>query len=245
MAASLVKCIFGSAATGPPNATQAWNRAQPVEAGHPYLERKGPDGTKLFTAGRKQGTSFTMGEMEPGAPVVLVEGFATAATIRETTGLTTVAAFDAGNLLKVAQQLRAQDPTRPIIVAADNDHHLPRRDVPLANVGLEKATAAAAAVNGTVMLPDFGGAETQPLARGVSVPTDWNDFKAIYGAQAVRRRANTALERHGLELGASVGEKPVRLLTQAERDAARQAVEIAAERAVQRAAKRQGLGLGM
>ena len=37
-------------------------------------------------------------------------------------------------------RFRERDPQRPIIIAADNDHHLPRREPPLPNVGLEKAT---------------------------------------------------------------------------------------------------------
>ena len=122
-----------------------------------------PDGTKLFMAGPKRGTGFTMGEMELDAPVLLVEGFGAATTIRETTGLTKVVVLDAGDLLKVAQQLRAQDPARPIIITAGEDHHLPQRAVSPANVGLEKVTAAPAAVKGTVLLPDFGAIETQPL----------------------------------------------------------------------------------
>ena len=60
------------------------------------------DGTKLFhRGGRKQGLFHLIGE--PGDDLVIAEGFATAASIREATGLPVVIAFDAGNLGPVAK----------------------------------------------------------------------------------------------------------------------------------------------
>jgi hypothetical protein len=51
--------------------------------------------------------------------------------------------FDSGNLMDVARAYRKRDSARPIIFAADKDHHLPNRPTPLPNVGEEMATAAA------------------------------------------------------------------------------------------------------
>ena len=62
-----------------------------------------------------------------------------------------IAAFDSGNLLDVARAVREYDPARRIVIAADNDHHLPRLAVPLPNVGMEKAIAATEAVGGVVL----------------------------------------------------------------------------------------------
>ena len=137
------------------------------------------DGRKLFMRdGRKHGTHAVLGELQPGAPVVIAEGFATAATIREATGLAAIVAFDSGNLMEVACAIRQRDPERPIIFAADNDHHLPRRPVPLPNIGLEKGTAAAGAVQGIVLSPTFAQAD-----KG----TDWNDYAAQHGKAAMAR----------------------------------------------------------
>src|SRR4051794_8368519 len=153
-----------------------------------------PEGGKLFRReGRKQGTHALLGDLQPGEPVVIAEGFATAATVREATGLATVAAFDSGNLMEVARAYRERDPQLPIIFAADNDHHLPRREPPLPNVGLEKAAEAAEAVRGIVLAPSF-----PPSDNG----TDWNDFAARHGEAAVRTQVQVELASHGIELPA-------------------------------------------
>ena len=142
------------------------------------------DGGKLYAKGaRRAGTFALLGEMQPGQPVIIVEGFATAATMREATGLPVAAAFDAGNLADVARALRVGDPARLIVLSGDNDHGLPRRDPPLPNVGDVKAHAAAAEVGGVVLLPSF-----PPGSSG----TDWNDFSAQHGTAAVRTLAAAA-----------------------------------------------------
>ena len=92
-----------------------------------------PDGGKLFMrGGRKQGTHALLGELQPGAPVVIAEGFATAATMREATGLAVVAAFDSGNLLDVARAL-------PRARSAAADHHRGRQRPPPAAPGAAAA----------------------------------------------------------------------------------------------------------
>ena len=175
-----------------------------------------PDGGKLFmSGGRVQGTFAAMGTLRPGEPVIIAEGFATAATMREATGLTVLAAFDSGNLLEVARAVRGADPARLIIMAADNDHHLPRRAVPLPNVGEAKATAAAAAVGGVVLMPGFTAADPG---------TDWNDYAAQHGKDAVRKLAQDALQGHGVTLPG---------VNQAQRDTARQRAQAPAQSSVQ------------
>jgi phage/plasmid primase-like uncharacterized protein len=182
-------------------------------------------GQKLYMkGGRKQGMHALLGELRPRAPLVIAEGYATAATLHEASGLATVAAFDSGNLLDVARAYRTRDPARPIIFAADNDHHLPHRPTPLPNVGKEKATAAAEAVNGLVLLPRFTPTETG---------TDWNDFMARHGRVAMRQRAEAELTKHGIELPAELvtqdGAAARATVTQADRDAARQRAPRAAD----------------
>src|SRR3954469_13608124 len=78
-----------------------------------------PEGGKLFRReGRKQGTHALLGELQPGAPVVVAEGFAPGAGVRETPGRGTVPALDGANLMEVPRAYRERDPQRPIIFAA-------------------------------------------------------------------------------------------------------------------------------
>lgn len=97
-------------------------------------------------------------------PVLIAEGFATAATLHEETGYRVYNAFSAGNLLAVGRIVRKHLPEAKIIFAADNDAKTP------GNPGLCKANEAAAAVDGFVTVPPMVG--------------DFNDY-AVYlqGAQ--------------------------------------------------------------
>jgi phage/plasmid primase-like uncharacterized protein len=141
--------------------------------------------------GRKHGMHALLGELGPGVPLMITEGFATGATLRELTGLPVAVAFDSGNLLSVAEIYRARDATRPILLAGDNDHHLPRREPPLPNVGREHAKAAALAVHGSVLIPQF---PTDSLG------TDWNDHAALHGREATRAALAMQLGQHDISV---------------------------------------------
>jgi len=182
-----------------------------------------PDGGKLYMAGgKKQGMHAMLGELRPGQPLLIAEGFATAATMREVTGLAVAVAVDSGNLVEVARAYRKRDPARPIVIAADNDHHLPRREVPLPNVGAVKAAAAAQDVGGVVLQPTFA-----PTDAG----TDWNDYAAQHGKGAVRLLVQAELSKQGIELPAELVKQAqaAPVITQAQRDAARQQAGQAAQ----------------
>lgn len=162
------------------------------------------DGTKLCLGGaQKIGTFHLLGEMRPGEPVAIAEGYATAASVHRADGMTVAMALDISNLAPVAMALRQRDPDRPIYMAADNDHHLPLRDPPLPNAGEQEAEAA---VGAKMLLP----AEVSERA-AVGKGTDWNDYVARYGRAAVE-----ALLR------AEMIETAVARLCQAQRAASRQ-----------------------
>ena len=75
----------------------------------------------------KKGHFHQLG-MVAGAQVLLVaEGYATAATLYEATGLPVAVAFDAGNLEPVAKALREKFPNAAITICADNDHQHTRK----------------------------------------------------------------------------------------------------------------------
>lgn len=102
------------------------------------LQFIGVDGTKRFlSGGKKQGCFYYIGALV-GNKILIAEGFATAASIHQDTGLLTIVALDAGNLEAVAKVFRAQYPKAEIIIMADNDH---------SGTGQEKARAAALAAN--------------------------------------------------------------------------------------------------
>jgi putative DNA primase/helicase len=83
--------------------------------------------------------------------ICIAEGFATAATNHATTGYTAIVAFDAGNLLSVAEAVAKAADGAEIIIAADDDWK--RRG---GNIGIQKATEAARAVGAKVAVPVFG-----------------------------------------------------------------------------------------
>lgn len=148
-------------------------------------QRISPDGTKMFLyGGKKKGTYYPMtSKDEPKETILITEGIATAATVREATGLPTLAAFDAGNLQYVAKEMRSKYPEAKIILCADNDSGGEK------NTGVFAAQQAATKYSGFVVWPDFeDGSEL----------TDWNDYASIHGLESVKEKilsvANKAIE---------------------------------------------------
>jgi putative DNA primase/helicase len=126
--------------------------------------------------GRKQGCYFRIGR--PVDRVFICEGYATGATVRAETGSCVVVAMTAGNLTAVAQMVRAKLPDIEIVIAADNDAWTVVAGRP-DNPGMRHATAAALAVSGRVVAPEF-------LANAQGKPTDWNDLFQVAGTGSVR-----------------------------------------------------------
>lgn len=135
------------------------------------------DGSKKFGTGTaKAGCYHAIGQ--PKDWLLICEGYATGATLHQATGHAIAIAFDAGNLAAVARALRDKLPDQPLCLAADNDHGT------TGNPGLTKAREAAAAVAGVVAAPQFSTGATG---------TDWNDYAALHGLQAVREAIAAAL----------------------------------------------------
>lgn len=130
------------------------------------------EGEKRFLpGGRVAGCYFAIGK--PNGSLCIAEGFATAASIHEATGLAVAVAFNAGNLLPVARVLRTKYPDLRLIVCADDDAKT------AGNPGITKATAAASEVGGLLAVPDFG--EKRP-----DKASDFNDLAKDCGLDAVR-----------------------------------------------------------
>lgn len=91
------------------------------------LQRIYHDGSKRYTyATNKRGHFYMIGSPHGGF-ICIAEGFATAATVHQVTGYSVAVAFDAGNLLPVAENLRAANPGHQLVICADNDRYVPGR----------------------------------------------------------------------------------------------------------------------
>lgn len=134
------------------------------------------DGAKKFPyQAKKTGTYF---EIKGSGAIFIAEGYATAATIHEATGGAVYVAFDAGNLLPVAKEVRALNPDAQITICADNDAF------GKINVGMEKGRKAAIEINALFIYPEFKDISEKP--------TDFNDLAALEGIQAVKDRIGEA-----------------------------------------------------
>lgn len=137
------------------------------------------EGEKRFLKeGKKRGL---MHVVDPGkkiaeAPrIFIAEGYATAASIHESTGLPAVVALDAGNLPTVAGIIRKKHPEADLVIAADNDIRKDR------NVGVEKAMEAAEKVGAKWVAPGFTVAEVE------AGMTDFNDLARSRGNKALAK----------------------------------------------------------
>ena len=180
-----------------------WNNATPCKT-HPYLRRKKESdgdlrvdnygnlvvpmfdtkgehwnnqrinchGSKFFSKGaRVKECFYPIGSLVNGMTFVICEGSATGLTIQRITGYTAIVAFTADNLLLVGKAIRKKYPDSKLIYAADDDRYSP------VNIGKLKATIAAKATDGIVVLPRFTCTKTKP--------TDFNDLYTLEGRSAV------------------------------------------------------------
>lgn len=109
---------------------------------------------KFLKYGQKSGCFHFIGDtVSAGEKLGIAEGYATAATIHEVTGLPVAVAFDAGNLLPVAQAFYEFMTHIQIVIFGDDDRETE------GNPGRTKALAAAQAVNGRAVFPQLQEAE--------------------------------------------------------------------------------------
>lgn len=116
-------------------------------------------GKKQFHPGGKAGGSFWwIGRIEEAKRVYIAEGYATAASIQETTGKPVVIAYNAKNLIPVTSAIREMLPGAKLIIVADNDE---------SGTG-KKCADEAAEMSGAevVMPPEVGDANDYLLSGG-------------------------------------------------------------------------------
>lgn len=208
-----------------------------LPAGHPRARKTGRDKEYWPPGLAKQGHHFMLGRpADVGGVILLCEGYATAATLYAATGLAVVVAFDANNLLPVAEVVARRFRRARILVCADDDF-LGRcaecgQATPVAaelcvhcgephgrrNTGVQAAQAAAIAVEGAHVVPLFAD------ERGDRKLTDYNDLAVLHGGAAglavvrdqLRARlrqlnwptgAATRAEHHSVGGGGAAGEE--------------------------------------
>jgi predicted P-loop ATPase/phage/plasmid primase-like uncharacterized protein len=157
------------------------------------LQRIDCDGNKRYLfGGIKKGCSYTIGELlgEPET-ITIAEGFSTGASAHQATGYPVVIAFDAGNLLPVAEAVRAKYPNAHLVFLADDDREAElKKEAETGetdgNTGLVKARAAAERVGGWVALPQFGPGRTDKQS-------DFNNLAHVVPLDAVKRQIEAAV----------------------------------------------------
>ncbi len=77
---------------------------------------------RILKDSEKTGNWFALGTPRNGQPVLFAEGYATAASLHEATGLPVLMTVDGGNMIAVAENARQKWTQSPFIFCADNDH---------------------------------------------------------------------------------------------------------------------------
>jgi putative DNA primase/helicase len=117
----------------------------------------------------------------PSLVLLVAEGYATGASLHEATGRPVAVAFDAGNLVHVARELRRLHPAALLLICADND--TATEATTGRNPGREAGSKAAQQAGAALTWPDG-------LPEGAS---DFNDLHAHAGLDAVRQRVEAAI----------------------------------------------------
>lgn len=142
------------------------------------------NGTKRMETGSKMdGCYYAIGEIEPNRPVIITEGFATAASIAQAyfpSKVFVVSTFGTSNLLKVAKYYRERLGNVDIIIAGDDDIDKER------NAGREAATKAAQEISARLVFPQFKERQNGE--------TDFNDLSQLEGSITVYEQLVMAKE---------------------------------------------------
>lgn len=136
---------------------------------------------KGLFGGKRSGCFYPIGTIESEQIVCICEGFATGASVYETTGLSVIVSFNAGNLKAVAQAFHHRYQGIQIVICADDDYET------TGNPGRTKAKEAAQAIGALVAIPEFGPNRPKNAK-------DFNDLAIYSGANAIQSIFTKLLE---------------------------------------------------
>jgi phage/plasmid primase-like uncharacterized protein len=139
---------------------------------------------KNLPRGKAKGMFHAIGDWASSGTILLGEGYATAASIHEATGLPVLVCFSCHNFEEVAANLRKLRPHSKILICGDDDSTTP------GNPGRTKAQRAAVSVQGLFALPKFKIDPSQPIDAALS---DFNDLARSEGRDTVRTQILDAL----------------------------------------------------
>lgn len=129
---------------------------------------------KVFTkGGRVKGLFHTIGEIHNEGRIFICEGFATGASIHESTSHCAIVCFYADNLKTVTHELRIRYPKAHLSICGDDDQFTTK-----GNAGREKTALAARGLGIQKIFPKFKNLTTSP--------TDFNDLMLLEGKEAVK-----------------------------------------------------------
>ena len=138
---------------------------------------------------KKEGNFFIIGNqnLHQVQEFIVVEGYATGATIHQATKKTVIVAVDSGNLMSVTENLDKKFPNSAILIAADNDKHQELKGKE--NVGYKKALEAAIKTHRNIIYPSFSNEEIKANY------SDFNDLAKSKGIKEVKAIIETALDK--------------------------------------------------
>jgi putative DNA primase/helicase len=140
------------------------------------LPEKDQDGTdKRYIKGtEKKGKCCIIGELKNAELVILVEGYATGATVHELTERPVIVCFDAGNVWNIAEMVRRTLPEIKLLIASDADGDG------------QKAKKTAQRFSGLACFPDFTGTH--------ATGNDFNDLAVYANKETARQQLLDAIE---------------------------------------------------
>lgn len=142
-----------------------------------YYSAESESFVKRFTTGIKLKGSFCpFGKIKDAKYVYVAEGFATAATIYEATGIPVICAWNCNNLYSAIQSLRLINPKCRIVIAADKDTKKESK-----NAGVKKALFCKSRFsNVLIRIPNFDHFDSNN--------TDFNDLLADTNMENVKEQ---------------------------------------------------------
>ena len=147
------------------------------------IDREGR--ARFYPGSEWRGNFHQIGERQAGEPILIAQAYASAASVHEATGRCVFVAFEASNLKRVAEGLRAKDPDAPMLICGDQDHHL---GFGAKNMDRHWSEEAAQAVGGIAVTPSF---LTQEREQGLR---DFNDLYRSQGLERLKRRIEGPLK---------------------------------------------------
>lgn len=147
------------------------------------FQRIASDGDKrFFPGGRIVGCFHLLGTVQDGAPLLVVEGYATGATLHAATGAAVACAMNCHNIGPVADALKKRYPKARLIICADDDAKTERERG--TNPGIQAAKDVAKRIKCRWIKPEG-------LPEGA---TDFNDLAAAHGIDEVKMQLAKILD---------------------------------------------------